>query len=192
MISDPLARALRRFILIQRVIWVYFTLAIVIYGGVLLLLRGAKPGAGGMIDTSVLLAIGTVAAIIAIASVVYRRWCYSDPYLDRLLCSPIDVRQLARQPRTGRVDDDLAARIDALAPHERRFVALVVALQTPLLIDLAVNEFIALIGFGAAFVTQDVTVFLPFAAAAIALNLFMWPAPERLYARVQAKLLAST
>jgi hypothetical protein len=189
-ISDSLARVLRRFVLIQRVMWAYFTAAIVIYGGVLLFIRGTHTGGGGTIDTPVLLAIGTVAAIIAVASVLHRRWCYSDAYLDRLLGSPIDVRRMARQPRTGRVDEDLTARIDTLEPYERRFVALFVALQAPLLINLAVNEFIALIGFGAAFVAQDFTVFPPFAVAAIALNLRVWPGPDRLYARVQAKLLA--
>jgi hypothetical protein len=190
-ISDSLARVLRRFVLMQRVMWVYFSVAIVIYGGVLLLVRGAHTGPGRTIETPVMLGIAVAAAIIAVASVLYRRWCSSDAYVDRLLGGPIDVQRLARQPRTGGADDDFAGKIDALAPHERRFVALFVALQMPLLINLAVNELIGLIGFGAAFVAQDVTVFLPFAVAAIALNLFVWPAPERLYARVQAKLLAS-
>lgn len=190
MISDPLARVLRRFVLIQRIMCVYFTAAIPIYGGVVLVTRSAHIGVGSMIDTSVLLAIATAAAIIAVASVVHRRWCYSDAYLDRLLGSPMDVRRQATQPRTGRVDQDLAANIDALAPHERRFVALFVALQTPLLINLALNELIALIGFVPAFLAQDLTMFLPFAVAAIVLNLCMWPAPDRLYARVQARLLA--
>jgi hypothetical protein len=190
-ISDSLARVLRRFVLIQRVMWVYFTIAIVIYGGVLLLVRGADTGPGRTIETPVMLGIAVAVAIIAVASVLHRRWCYSDAYLDRLLGSPINVERLARQPRTGGADEDFAAKIDSLAPHERRFVALFVALQTPLLINLTVNELIALIGFGAAFVAQDVTLFLPFAVAAIALNLFVWPTPERLYARVQAKLLIS-
>jgi hypothetical protein len=189
-ISAPLARVLRRFVLIQRVMCVYFTAAIPIYGGVVLLTRSAHIGAGRIIETSVLLVIATAAAIIAVASVLHRRWCYSDAYLDRLLGSPIDVRRLATPPRTGRVDENLAAKIDALVPHERTFVTLFVALQTPLLINLALNELIALIGFVPAFLAQDLTVFLPFAVAAVALNLCMWPAPDRLYARVQAKLLA--
>lgn len=188
MISGPLARVLRRFLLVQRSLCVTHTTAIVIYGGIALVMANASLGFAKVTAVLVLpCSIGAV--IVAAVSVYYRRWVYSDANLDRLLTRPIDMARLAKQPRTGRLDEAFAAEIDTLPKHEQRFVKLFADLQTPLVINLALNEIIALIGFVLAVLQRNPSLLLPFAAAGVVLNIWVWPTADRLYVRLQARLL---
>jgi len=189
MISDPLARALRRFLLVQRSLCVAYTAAIAIYGVVAIILAHASLGfAEGTAVLVLPLSIG--AGIVAAVSVSYRRWVYSDANLDRLLTRPIDMMRLAKQPPTGRLDEAFVAGLDALSKHEQRFVRLFADLQTPLVINLVLNEAIALIGLVLAVLQRNPRLLLPFATAGIVLNIWVWPTADRLYTRLQARLLA--
>ncbi len=188
MISDPLGRVLRRCLLVQRSLCVAYTAAIVIYGGVAVILAHASLGlAKGAAVLVLPLSIGAV--VIAAVSVCYRSWVYSDANLDRLLTRPINMARLAKHPRTGRPDEAFAAEIAALPKHEQTFVKLFADLQTPLVVNLALNETVALIGLVLAVLQRNPPFLLPFATAGVVLNVWMWPTADRLYARLQAKLL---
>ncbi len=190
MISEPLANVLRRFVRLQRTLCVMFSLTIPVYAVVVAFTQHGRDRIVRPLDFTSLMAFAGGAVVVAVLSIAYRRWAYSDAHLDGLLRRPLDVRRVAAEPRTGVVDEDLVARINALPVHERRFVALVFELQSALVINLALNEIVGLLGFVPAFMAGNVTFLVPFALAAIGLNFSMWPIPERLYTRVQAKLLA--
>ncbi len=189
MISDPLANVLRRFVRLQGTLCVLFSLTMPAYAVVVAFTQHGRARAARPQDPTSLIAFAAGAAVVTALSIAYRRWAYSDAHLDGLLRRPLDVRRVATEPRTGVVDEDLVARINALPAHERHFVALVFDLQSTLALNLALNEMVGLLGFVRAFMAGNVILLVPFALAAIGLNFSMWPMPEQLYTRVQTKLL---
>jgi hypothetical protein len=104
------------------------------------------------------------------------------PYMPRLLLPDSRLRQiidqpqetLARDPRTGIVDEDRLTRIRTLSPDERRLFALVVAHFVPFLVRLAFNESIALFGLVLSLLSRSFVAVLPFAIVSLALN---WRVP---------------
>jgi len=68
-------------------------------------------------------------------------------------------------------------------------VKLFADLQTPLVINLALSEIIALIGLVLAVLQRNPSLLLPFAAVGVVLNIWVWPTADRLYAHLQVRLL---
>ena len=188
MISPTLAEALRRPLLTQRVLWVGHTASIAVYYVVLQVLsRGAPVGAA--LPETLSPYLWLAAGGVALASVLYRRRVNSDAYLLALLGRPAAPEELTRDARTGRVDEDQRRRIEAISESDRRFLALFSRLQTQLIVSLALHETIALLGFVLGFLHHDPASLLPFGAATVALNLWVWPSPEGLHERVAPRLL---
>jgi hypothetical protein len=188
MISPTLAEALRRPLLTQRVLWVGYTASIAVYYVVVQVLSRGAPVAPALPE-ALSPYLWLAAGVVALAAVLYRRRVNSDAYLFALLARPAAPEELAKDGRTGRVDENYRRQIEAISESDRRFLALFSRLQTQLIVSLALHESIALLGLVLAFLHHDPASLVPFGAAAVALNLWVWPSRERLHERVAPRLL---
>ena len=95
----------------------------------------------------------------------------TDARMRQLISRPPEA--LARDPRTGAVNQDRLAKIKALAPDEQQLFALVSISFAPFIVRLAFNESIALYGLVLAFLAKSFVAVLPFAVVSFALNLMV-------------------
>ena len=73
------------------------------------------------------------------------------------------------------VNNDLVAKLEALNSFELRVYAVLRSLQISMIVSLTLNEVIALFGLVLAFMAKNLVEIVPFAAAAIMLNLLSIP-----------------
>ncbi len=181
MVSNELDDLLRPLALAQKVIWIAITMSILIYTVVLYMIHasGSQSADGGQVHV----VFYAIAALLAIAALIYRQRAFSDDRLRGITEKPVATRSLAINPQTRRVDAERLRRIESLPPKEQGVLNLAQSLTIPTIVVLALNESIAIVGFVAAFLTHNPTAILPFAILAIALNLFVFPRPESLPGR---------
>jgi hypothetical protein len=190
MISSNLSAALRRPPLFnQRVFCVAYTVSIGIYWFVLFFT--AERPLVRTVPASLKTYCSLAAVAVVVASVIYRRRALSTEHLSGLLQPVSNPEELARDPRTGKVLEDFLRRIEVLSASERRFLALFVRFQTCLIISLALNQVVALLGFVACYLDRQPVAFLPFAVVATGLNVWVWPSVERLHERVAGQILVN-
>lgn len=97
---------------------------------------------------------------------------------------PANVRALALDPRTRRVDPDRLRRLEALVPAEQQAFGIALRLQTHTIVVLALNEGVAVLGVILSLLTRTPAAILPFALAATVLNLFVFPRPAAVAGRM--------
>lgn len=103
------------------------------------------------------------------------------PYMPGILLPNSRLRKLieqspedmAREPRTGRVDEDRLARIKRLPADEKRLLVVVSNLFAGFIARVAFNEAIGVIGLVLAFTSRSFAALVPFAIVSLALNLML-------------------
>ena len=124
------------------------------------------------------LTLALALAAMAVAAAVAARWIPGllvPEQRMREFVQDADPTTLARNAQTGAVDTERLARIKTLLPHQQRMLAVAQASFTPFILRLALNESIALLGFVLSLRLQQFWPVVPFAVAALALNLFVSP-----------------
>ena len=157
---------------VRRVIWIAFLAAVPIYVCVAYTMI-ARSAIGVEPPPAIPLKIPLVILSLVLAALA--------PYMPRLILPDSRLRQLieqppeviARDPRTGRVDEEKLARIKTLSLDEKRLFAIVSYLFVGFIVRLAFNEAIALYGLVLAFMSRSFVAVLPFAVASLALNLMV-------------------
>ena len=117
--------------------------------------------------------------------VSFRLWRYffSDARISEQLEKEVSVDGLVVNPRTRKVDPALLEKIKALDPLEIKLYGFVKKSMMPLIICLGVNDTIAVFGMAMALITTNREAVIPFAAASLALNAFMFPRLHRVASR---------
>ena len=184
MLSEELRTCLKPILAVKKIIWFALTLSIPFYLAVAHFRERA--GDPGVIEMPPWMAPAFAAAAFAAAgfSLTYRRRALSD---ERLRARLRDLPELPVPPEGQEVPPSLAAKMRAyraLAPPERRLLALAGSLIVPHVICLAANEAVAVFGFALAILLGRVEPALPFAVAALALNIQMYPRTEEVLLRL--------
>ena len=148
MIAPGVRTELDRLALTERVLWFAQTGAIFLFGIVIHVVQAERTG------TDIpWLREGFAAMAIVMAAVAY----------------------LLRRSRSS---DDAIRNAAAKAPDpSRRLIPVAQAHFTTLIVSLALHEAIALFGLVVGILRNDVMEFVPFAVAAVLLNLFLFPGP---------------
>lgn len=158
---------------VQRVIWLAFLGAVLMYVYVAYSLFAQKASGGEPLLSNPLTIPFVILSLLAAALAPYVP-PLPDSRLRQLIDQPPEA--IARDPRTGIVDEDRLARIRTLSSDEQRLLALVRALFVGFVVRLAFNESIALYGLVLAFISKSFVAVLPFAIVSFVLNL-MVPSP---------------
>jgi hypothetical protein len=156
-----------------RILWVAYTLSIPLFVAVLFLMMGLGEGANwAAVSTQVSLGAG---ALVVVAALLYQRRTFSASRLRELLAPEADIDEMSKDSEYGVVNEDRKADLALLSPGELRVLAALQGLQVPFLLSLGINEVVALVGFVVAYVIRDFTLVVPFASAALILNVVAAP-----------------
>jgi len=118
---------------------------------------------------------------IALSSLGYWRYRYSNAYLQGVVRHPVGVDALVAA--THKAEPLLRVRLEALPAFERQCYWVVLSFTKPLVINLAMNQIIAFLGLQLVFGTPQVSAIIPFATVALLLNLLIFPRIDTLLER---------
>jgi hypothetical protein len=167
---------LRRSLETQRtVVWLALLAAIPLYVFVTYVQFGPMTWKSGVFSHPFAIPLAVLAVIAAVAARVLPPMLLPKDRVLELLTRDPHPPDVARDPRTGAVDSDRLSRIRALPPEEQRLLAVAQASFGPFIVRLALHESIALYGLVLAFLSKESLPIVPFAAAALLLNLTVSP-----------------
>jgi hypothetical protein len=193
MLPNELAEALQPLKRLYVVLWFALTAAIVLYLFVLFLTVRSISGSAATIEPIVQYLSVLISLVVGVISLLYWRHSRSDTRFQRLLARDIQLKdvqekanKLVVQPKSkGSPDQKTLLQLSTLASFDRRRYAVAADLFLPFLLNLALNETVALCGFVLALLRRDLWQFLPFATAAILMNIYMLPKLENLMERCE-------
>jgi uncharacterized membrane protein len=172
-LSSEIQEEIQGYQLNLRVIWVAYTLLIPLFVGVLFLMMGLGDRANwSAVSTQLSLGVGV---LVVFAAILYQRRTVSESKLRELLAHEADIDEMSRDSEHGVVDEDRKADLARLSPEELRVVSALKGLQVSFLLTLGINEVVALVGFLVAYLLGDFVLVVPFAIAAVVLNVVAGP-----------------
>ena len=185
MLSLELQAVLKPIRRVQTLLWAALTGAVFLYVFIAFFLVIAGETLGTSDPSLFVSLLGLAAVILAIGSLHYWRHTHANDSLEKLLRDPL-VLQSFHKRMSERISDLESSTVhDDLSSFDRKRCAVAVAMQTPLIINLAFNETVALLGFVLVFVTREFSHIIPFAAVALVLNAMMFPRIDNLMARME-------
>jgi len=182
MSSPALRELLRPAIFVNSMLWFVLTASIFIYAAVAFLLERSGPGPTEL-PSGLQMALSVVATLTGAASLLVPRVLLSDDRLRQVMKRDADPVALARHPKLGTVNEDRLRKIQALDGSERKLLQLPGLYFTCFILRLVLNESIVIYGLVMAFLSHSFAPILPFAAAAVLLNLTCFPRIEPLLER---------
>jgi hypothetical protein len=193
MLPNELTEAQRPLKRLYIVLWFALTAAIVLYLLVAFLTVGNIAGSSASIDPIIRYVLTLISLSVGGISLLYWRHSRSNTGLQRLLARDIGLQDLQKkanklvvQSRTnGSPDQKTLSQLSTLTAFDRRRYAVAVDLFLPFLINLALNETVALLGLVLSLLSRDLWQILPFAAGAILMNIYMLPKLENLMERCE-------
>jgi hypothetical protein len=162
---------------IQRKLWLAFLATVPMYV-CLAYVQVGRPTSGvtPLQATPLAVVVVTMSLLAAVLGPYVPRLMFSESRLRKLLSRGVDPETLARDPKTGTVNEERLARIKSISPDEQRLLALVPTFFGAFIVRLAFNESIVLYGLLMAFFSGALIAILPFAIVSFALNLIV-PSP---------------
>jgi hypothetical protein len=174
--SPALDALLRPMEVIRRVIWLAFIGTALLYVFVAYSIsHGAAQSAASMLSYPLTLPLVIIAIVDAAAFPFVPRLLLPDRKFRDFITQDRDPETLARNPRTGQVDQTRLTRIKELSADERRQFLAASASFVPFVVQLAVAEAIVLYGLVLATVSHYWPAIVPFAIVTIALQLTISP-----------------
>jgi len=155
----------------RRMVWIALNVAIVLCAVVACLMFGVPSSLAGAFSHPLTLPLAAAAFAAAIAA---QRIPSSLRARQRLAEAP-DLRALERNPTTGAPDESRTRALAALSQHERRLLAAAQASFVPFIVQLALQESIALFGLVLSILSASAAPVIPFATGALLLNLRVSP-----------------
>ena len=185
--SDAFSSVCKKQFLILRILWAAFTFSIVIYGVIAFVLfsGNATPGAA---DPNLQMVCTAVGVLLAIASLSLGKLLLSDEQIRSLISKTPDLEKLATNRQTQQVDNGFLEQLKQLPEREQRLLSLSPLLLTMNILRLALNELIAILGIVLAITAQNPQLFIPFAGAALLLNLVQFPREQAVFERAELLL----
>jgi len=179
-LSESLIKITKPHLLIGKVLWVAFTLSIAFLFCLSLFLPSIMQGNDTMLDADLVNNILLIAAVVlAVFSLFLRKHFLSDSFISTKLNIEPDLNTLAMNLQTREVDEERLATLKNLGKHEQKVYSLIISSTKPLIIIFAINEAIMILGFVLAILTKDSNAAMPFAIAAIALNIINYPKHQK-------------
>lgn len=179
--SPTLAAILKPTVLMARIIWLALTAAIPFYVVVAWIMLRDAVATG--VDPVLSVVCGVMAFVTGAAAIVLPRFVPPGDLLRRVMASDPDVEMLARDPQSGATRPEMRDALAQLEPRERRLLLLRPLFTTQSIVRAALSETIALLGFVLAFTSGTFAPILPFAAAAIVVQVLVIPRFEPLAER---------
>jgi hypothetical protein len=186
--SEAFTSLVRPMQIARTVVWIALNGAILLYVVIACLRFGAPSTTAGAFSHPMALPLVAVAVAAVIAGRVLPTVIFPPQRRRDLLARDPDVRSLARNPRTGALDEERLARLEALPPHEQRLIAAAGASFTPFIIQLALQESVALCGLVLALLSESAAPIIPFAAVALVLNFMVSPKLDSVLAMPQGSM----
>jgi len=193
MISAEFEEAIKPIKRLYHLLWFSLTTAIVLYLMVLIIRSDSAALLPSAIDPLVRVILTVVAVLVGIGSLLYHRYTHSESYLRRMMSRDIQLhdieekaRKLTAQAKSNSSTGSSAkASLAMLTAFDRQRYALAADGFVPFVLNLALNEAVALLGFVLAILSRDIWPYLPFAVAAMALNIYMLPRLDNLMERCE-------
>jgi len=158
-----------------QILWSALTFSILIYVFIAYKVEANNAESGpAALEPVMLYAMYAVAALTVIGSLVIRSVFFSQTRLKKMLSKEVSVERLALNPQTGQLDQTRAEKIKRMSGNELKAIGLTGQMFTPFIFILALNESVAIYGLILSFLSFRGEVMLPFAAAAIMLNVMMF------------------
>ena len=168
-ISGKLREILKSNQVTQVVIWFAFTLSLGVYWFVI------KQNVQSTADVQQLrLFFPFVAFAEGIASVMIWIYCRSETRIKQKLSAPLNPSTLAML----RYRPNFLKELESLPQFEQRLCGVISSLAIFFIISLVLNESIAIFGLVASMMSASPEAYLPYAFAALLLNIFMFPRME--------------
>jgi hypothetical protein len=170
----------------MKLLWAMMTFTILLFVGMayFLSLQGQPPQP---VDNRLKMALYLIAGAIAALSLLLRSRMLSEGHIYDKLKEEVDPQGLATNRETGQIDQERLQTIKKLTPLEMKVIGLSGMYFTALLLSLTMNEAVALFGMLLAILEQRAEPVIPFAAAALALNLLIFPRFNQFVDRVMSK-----
>jgi hypothetical protein len=130
--------------------------------------------------------LAAAAVISGAAALGLYRYRSSDGFFKKVLSEKPDVKSMATDPRSRAVNVPYLEQLQSLPLDEIKLVRILSKSQALLLISLALNESVAVLGFCSAIFTRNFESMLPFAGVSLLLALWMPPSQRRLMERAAA------
>ena len=178
MISPQLKEILRSSLFINRIVWASITISIGAYV-VVAWTSAQQPGTSSAVSETLQLSMFLAAIAIGFLSLLIPRYLPSDKHIRSFFLEDVAPEDLARNPQLDVVDPDRLRMIQALDPIERKLVRLPSLYFTPFILRLVLNEAIVIFGLVLSFISHTFPPILPFAVAALTLNIIAFPKIDR-------------
>jgi hypothetical protein len=120
-----------------------------------------------------------LASMAAVGGQALQRFLLTEDRLRALLRKDARPEDLALNPQTKQIDQNKLKQLLLLRQDELKLLRFIEAHLVPSLLVLAANESVAIFGFVAAHTAKSFDIMIPFAAAALGLNLFALPRFDR-------------
>jgi hypothetical protein len=173
LISPALEQLIKPATRVQQMLWATLTASLLVYVAVAYV--AARPEEAREIPANMTLALALIACAIAALASRIPAVLLSDDKLRALLTPEPSPEELAKNPQTGKVHPERQREIEALPVHEQRLLRLPAAAFVPFIARLVLNESIGIFGLVLSFLSHRFEPVLPFALAAIVLNLLARP-----------------
>ena len=169
MVSPALREAARPVLKAQTILWAAMTAAVVVY--ILIVHVAARPDADP-VPPVLRLGLSCLALAEIVAVFLYRRFQLSDDALRRLVD---DEGTLSGITEIQNASEEMLRSVEALDAAERKVLNLLFAVQTRVVIALALSETVGIYGLVLAFMSGIPSDVYPFAGAALMLCLLNRP-----------------
>lgn len=158
----------------MNLLWGLMTSTILFFVGLSYVLN-ARNQPAQPVGSNLKLALYLIAGAVAALSLLIRSRSLSPGHVYDKLKEEVDPQALATDRETGQIDQERLKVVKSLTPLEVKVVGLAGIYFTALLLSLAMNEAVAMLGMMLAILEQRAEAVIPFAAAALALNLLVFP-----------------
>ncbi|MBC8552534.1 MAG: hypothetical protein H8D23_23135 [Candidatus Brocadiales bacterium] len=191
MISDNLNETLNKVASTPKILWITLTCSQLMYIAVAYIrdmkLQGEKPEVNHEFD----FIFYAITFIVATASILYWKYAFSDNHLMKLLNKKLNFQKTATNTKTGKIGKDLLKKLKSLNYNEQKAYVAVVSLLKPLIVCLALNQTIVILGLILSDRLFSPSLILPFVTIALTLNFLVFPQPPDKVADKAIQLLTS-
>jgi hypothetical protein len=178
MMTPKLKRLIRPAVIVEYAVWAVITGSVLFYFVLAYVLERGGVSAGSGLTDNMRTVFYAAGALVAAASVLYRRYCFSDTHVLAVIRNDADVQALPDGLWSEHADSGRAALLQTLREDELRAVSLMNELLKASIISLVLNEMVVMLGFVLAFLSGDFMKIIPFGIASLVLNIWMFPRPE--------------
>ncbi len=186
MLTPELKKFVNKQVLVQRIIWFAITGTVIFYFAIVYAIVGkGNSSITSELSGTVEIAFYLISVLLALGSIAYFRRSSTDENIQKLVERDVDLESLTLGKDNKRSSPLPKEEMDKLNPFQKKIIVLMYELQKTTMINLILNETIAVLGFVLAFLTGNPSKIIPFAVASLVLSIWMYPRPYALINRAE-------